>query len=54
MAISEDEKWLMAITQAQNIAALLDGELSDVYVKNSNGKETRRIVIEFTEKQNDE
>ena len=53
MAISDDEKWLMAVTQAKNIATLLEGEFSDVYVRDSSGKETRRFIIEFTEKTDD-
>jgi hypothetical protein len=53
MAISDDERWLMAVTQAKNIATLLEGELSDVYVRDSSGKETRRFIIEFTEKTDD-
>ncbi len=53
MAISNDERWLMAVTQAQNITTLLEGEFSDVYVKNSSGKVTRRFIIEFTEETDD-
>ena len=53
MDITEDEKWLMAVTQAKNIATLLEGEFSDVYVRDSSGKETRRFIIEFTEKTDD-
>ncbi len=51
--ISNDERWLMAVTQAQNITTLLEGEFSDVYVKNSSGKVTRRFIIEFTEETDD-
>ena len=53
MAISKDERWFMAVTQAKNIASLLGGEFSDVIVRDSTGKETRRFVIEFTEETDD-
>ena len=53
MAISNDERWYMAVTQAKNIASLLGGEFSDVYVRDSTGKETRRFIIELTEETDD-
>ena len=47
--MTPEEKWLMAVQQVQNVTNLLEGELSDVFVKHSSGRTTRRFVIEFTD-----
>ena len=52
--ITNEERWFMAVNQVKSLTSLLGGEFSDIYVKNSSGKETRKFTIEFTEEQLDE